>query len=130
MNALKTVSCWIDTLNEWVGRGVAWVTAGLVMVVFVDVLMRMGSLTRRDYDAWRFGRTSCLERVITVNLAKVNHLLRAFQQHAQAGGLRPSKTVYLSWGKGKKRQLRFSKSGMQNIEESYATHFLKPREGK
>ena len=40
MNALKTVSCWIDTLNEWVGRGVAWVTAGLVMVVFVDVLMR------------------------------------------------------------------------------------------
>jgi TRAP-type mannitol/chloroaromatic compound transport system permease small subunit len=40
MNALKTVSCWIDTLNEWVGRGVAWITAGLVMVVFVDVLMR------------------------------------------------------------------------------------------
>jgi TRAP-type mannitol/chloroaromatic compound transport system permease small subunit len=40
MNALKTVSCWIDTLNEWVGRGVAWVTAGLVMVVFIDVLMR------------------------------------------------------------------------------------------
>ena len=40
MNALKTVSRWIDALNEWVGRGVAWVTAGLVMVVFVDVLMR------------------------------------------------------------------------------------------
>jgi TRAP-type mannitol/chloroaromatic compound transport system permease small subunit len=40
MNALKTVCRWIDTLNEWVGRGVAWVTAGLVMVVFVDVLMR------------------------------------------------------------------------------------------
>jgi TRAP-type mannitol/chloroaromatic compound transport system permease small subunit len=40
MNALKTVSRWIDILNEWVGRGVAWVTAGLVMVVFVDVLMR------------------------------------------------------------------------------------------
>ncbi len=40
MNALKIVSRWIDTLNEWVGRGVAWVTLGLVVVVFVDVLMR------------------------------------------------------------------------------------------
>jgi TRAP-type mannitol/chloroaromatic compound transport system permease small subunit len=40
MNLLKTLSRWIDNLNEWVGRGVAWVTAGLVMVVFVDVLMR------------------------------------------------------------------------------------------
>ena len=40
MNALKIVSRWIDALNEWVGRGVAWVTAGLVTVVFVDVLMR------------------------------------------------------------------------------------------
>ena len=40
MNLLKTVSRWIDILNEWVGRGVAWVTLGLVVVVFVDVLMR------------------------------------------------------------------------------------------
>jgi TRAP-type mannitol/chloroaromatic compound transport system permease small subunit len=40
MNILKIVSRWIDTLNEWVGRGVAWVTLGLVVVVFVDVLMR------------------------------------------------------------------------------------------
>ena len=99
-------------------------------VSFVDVLMRMGRLTKEDHDAWRFGKTSCLERVITVNLAKINHLLRAFKQHAQAGGLRPSKTVYLSWGKGQKRQLRFSKSGMPNIEEAYATHFLKPGEGE
>ena len=40
MSILKIVSRWIDTLNEWVGRGVAWVTLGLVVVVFVDVLMR------------------------------------------------------------------------------------------
>ncbi len=26
MNVLKTFSRWIDILNEWVGRGVAWVT--------------------------------------------------------------------------------------------------------
>ena len=98
-------------------------------VSFVDVLMRIEKLTKADYDAWRFGRTSCLESVISVNLTKMNHLLRAFQQNARTGGLRPSRTAYLSWGRGPKRQLRFSKSSTPNIEEAYATHFLKPKEG-
>ncbi|MCP4348867.1 MAG: TRAP transporter small permease subunit [Desulfobacterales bacterium] len=40
MNFLKKLSRWIDTLNEWVGRGVAWVTFLVVLVVFVDVVMR------------------------------------------------------------------------------------------
>lgn len=40
MRALKTVSRFIDTLNQWVGKGVAWVTLGLVLIVFVDVVMR------------------------------------------------------------------------------------------
>ena len=40
MIALQQLSRWIDALNQWVGRGVAWVTLGLVLVVFVDVVMR------------------------------------------------------------------------------------------
>ena len=40
MNALQQLSRWIDALNQWVGRGVAWVTLGLVLVVFIDVVMR------------------------------------------------------------------------------------------
>ena len=40
MNVLKTFMRWIDGLNEWVGRGVAWVTLALVLVIFVDVVMR------------------------------------------------------------------------------------------
>jgi TRAP-type mannitol/chloroaromatic compound transport system permease small subunit len=40
MNLLIQISRWVDTLNEWVGRGVAWVTALLVVVIFVDVVMR------------------------------------------------------------------------------------------
>jgi TRAP-type mannitol/chloroaromatic compound transport system permease small subunit len=40
MNVLKTFIHWIDGLNEWVGRGVAWVTLVLVLVIFVDVVMR------------------------------------------------------------------------------------------
>ncbi len=30
----------IDTLNEWIGRGVAWATFLVVIVVFTDVVMR------------------------------------------------------------------------------------------
>ena len=40
MKQLMTLARWIDTLNDWVGRGVAWVTLLLVLVVFVDVVMR------------------------------------------------------------------------------------------
>jgi TRAP-type mannitol/chloroaromatic compound transport system permease small subunit len=40
MEAIKALTRWIDGLNQWVGRGVAWVTLGLVLVVFVDVVMR------------------------------------------------------------------------------------------
>ncbi len=40
MEAIRTLSRWIDTLSEWAGRGVAWVTLGLVLVVFIDVVMR------------------------------------------------------------------------------------------
>ena len=40
MNFLSAISRAIDTMNEWIGRGVSWVTLGLVLVVFVDVVMR------------------------------------------------------------------------------------------
>lgn len=40
MKFLQMLSGAIDKLNEYVGRGVAWVTLGLVLVVFVDVVMR------------------------------------------------------------------------------------------
>jgi len=40
MNFLLRIARGIDVLNEWVGRGVAWVTLLLVLVIFVDVVMR------------------------------------------------------------------------------------------
>jgi TRAP-type mannitol/chloroaromatic compound transport system permease small subunit len=40
MGFLLKLSHFIDAINEWVGRGVAWVTLLLVLVVFVDVVMR------------------------------------------------------------------------------------------
>jgi TRAP-type mannitol/chloroaromatic compound transport system permease small subunit len=40
MKTLVTLARVIDAINDWVGRGVAWVTLLLVLVVFVDVVMR------------------------------------------------------------------------------------------
>ena len=40
MNTIKWLSRSIDNINEWVGRATAWVTLGLVLVVFTDVVMR------------------------------------------------------------------------------------------
>ena len=40
MNMLEKLSRRIDTLNEWIGQGVAWITLALVVVIFIDVVMR------------------------------------------------------------------------------------------
>lgn len=40
MQILRAICFWIDMLNIWVGKFVAWITALVVMVVFVDVVMR------------------------------------------------------------------------------------------
>ncbi len=40
IKASETLCRRIDTLNEWVGRGVAWATLLVVIVVFTDVIMR------------------------------------------------------------------------------------------
>ena len=40
MEILKSLCDRIDSMNAWIGRLVGWVTLGLVLVVFVDVVMR------------------------------------------------------------------------------------------
>lgn len=97
-------------------------------ISFVDILMRMEKLKKADYERWRFGKVPCLEQVITLNLAKLNTMLRTLHENARRGGLKPSRTVYKSWGKGPKRLLLFSKSGDPKIEAAYSLHFLKPGE--
>ena len=96
-------------------------------VCFVDILLRIGKLTKENHEAWLYRKVPYLERVIQVNLMKVNYMLRMFGQNARKGGLLPSTTVYVSRGKGPRTPLRFSKSGDSNIEEAYSTHYLKPR---
>jgi TRAP-type mannitol/chloroaromatic compound transport system permease small subunit len=40
MGVIIKLCRWIDALNTWVGRVVAWATALVVAVVFIDVVMR------------------------------------------------------------------------------------------
>jgi len=93
---------------------------------FVDVFMNLGYLSKSDYESWRFRRVSSLERVLTVNLSRINFIMKAVRRNSLNGHLKPSMTVYKSWGKGKKTLLQFSKSGDPAIETAYATHFVKP----
>ena len=96
-------------------------------ISMVDLLMELGKLSREDYERWRFRQVPFLERVIQVNLAQLNAILRAVRTNSARGKLKASWTAYMSWGKGKRQPLRFSKSGDPNLERAYATHYLLPR---
>ena len=93
----------------------------------VEVLIEMGVLTKEKYEDWRRGRVSYLERVCQINLGKlstINHEIRVF---ARKNNLKPSWSDYRKWGKGNHIRLRFSKSGDEQIEKLYATHYVSPR---
>ena len=91
----------------------------------VDLFVQMGKLSKEDYEDWRFKRIPHLEKVLNCSLSKANRILRILKYHAEAIGLKPSRTVYMKWGKGKQRiALRFSKSGEPNVELSYSTHYI------
>jgi hypothetical protein len=94
---------------------------------FVDIFMRLGYLSKSDYEHWRFKRVPYLERVLTLNLPTINFVMKTVRRNSLNGHLKPSMTVYKSWGKSKKTLLQFSKSGDPSIETAYATHFVKPK---
>lgn len=95
-------------------------------ICFVDVLMKLDYLSKSDYEHWRFQRVSPLERVLRVHLSRINFIMKTVRRNSLNGHLKPSITVYKSWGKGKKTLLQFSTSGDPSIEAAYATHFVRP----
>ena len=96
-------------------------------IAFVDIFMKLGYLDVVDYEKWRRGQIPYLEKVIKVNLKKIQFVLKSVRQNCERGKLKESRTVYKSWGKGPKKSLRFSKTGAQHIEEVYSTHYLRPK---
>jgi hypothetical protein len=97
-------------------------------ISMVDVLMAMGTLTKENYERWRFRQVPHLEQVLPGSLNKFQFLLRTLRSHARDElGLTPSRTVYTSWGKGRRQPLRFSKYGNPYVEELYSTHYVSRR---
>ena len=90
----------------------------------VDVLIAVGVLAKADYENWRFGRVDYLERVCKVNLKKLSAINREIRVFAKRNNLKASWTDYRKWGKGENIRLRFSKSGDEQIERLYATHYV------
>lgn len=91
----------------------------------VDVLVAMGMLTREDSERWRRREVPCLEGVMRGSLGSISFVMRTLIANSQRGNLKPSWTAYVSWGKGRRGPLRFSRSGDPNIERAYATHWLR-----
>jgi hypothetical protein len=91
----------------------------------IDIFMALDYLKDNDIKDWRMKRVPYLERKIACNLGKTNHILRELARYAKAIGLKPSMTIYSSWGKGDKQPLRFSKFRDPNLEKAYSTHYVK-----
>lgn len=130
MKSVSAVNYRKDKLFAGVARAVAEALAISGFVAPVDVLLRIGRLTKRDYEDWRFGRIPCLERVCVGNLAKLNRTLRILEIHCREFGLIPSQTAYRKWGGGKRVPLRFSKSGDPNLEAAYSRHYVANEKSK
>ena len=94
----------------------------------VDVLMDLNVLAKGEYENWRRGRVDYLERVCNVNLHKLSEIMKLMRGYAAKTGLKPSWTFYRQWGCKESRKLRFSKSGKEEIEQAYATHYVMTKE--
>lgn len=92
----------------------------------VELLMGLGYLTAKDHENWRMGRVSFMEQVCGTNLKKLSRIMKLLRIYAKEHNLNPSYTAYMTWGKQKKRKLRFSKTGKPFIEQAYATHYVSP----
>lgn len=95
----------------------------------VQVLLDLGILSKEDYERWRFVKVDYLERVCKVNLSKLSFVMREIRSYAAKNNLKASWTFYKQWGQknlAHATQLRFSKSGNEDIEKAYATHYIDP----
>jgi hypothetical protein len=95
------------------------------LVAPVDVLTGLGWLRKESAEAWRRGRIPYLERVTQASLGKLSRALRILHDWAKHTGLQPRETVYVSWTPSRHR-LRFTKTGDENLERAYRTHWISP----
>ena len=57
---------------------------------FIDVFIKLGYLSKSDYENWRFKRVSPLERVLSLNLSRINFIMKTVRRNSVNGHLNPS----------------------------------------
>jgi hypothetical protein len=62
-------------------------------ICFIDVFMKLGYLSKSDYEHWRFQRVSSLERVLTVNLSRIHFIMKTVRRNSVNGHLKPSRSI-------------------------------------
>lgn len=93
----------------------------------VDVLLAMGRLSKENYERWRFRQVPHLENVLPGSLNEHTYFCRELRAYARDElSLKPSRTAYMSWGKGRRQPLRFSKYGQPHLDELFSTHYVSP----
>ncbi len=113
-----------DKYYPRVVRAVGKILARADVVAPTEILIEMGNLSQKNYEAWRKGKVPFLERVFEGNLSKANRILRIIGFHVHDLNMVPKINHYHQWCKGKKRALQFSKSGDKKLEEAYSRHYL------
>jgi hypothetical protein len=69
----------------------------------VDVLLAMKSLSKDNYERWRFRQVPHLERVLPGSLKQHTFFCQELRRYARDElGLKPSHTACMSWGKGRR----------------------------
>jgi len=89
----------------------------------VDVLMDIGTLSKKNYESWHKGSVPYLEKVCHGSLNSLSFTMGVIRKYARELNLKASYTYYKAWGK-KGIILRFSKYGKEEIEQLYATHYI------
>ena len=93
----------------------------------VDVLLAMERLSKENYERWRFRQVPHLEKVLPGSLNQHALFCRELRAYARDElDLKPSRTAYMSWGKGRRQPLRFTKYGQPHLEELFSTHYVSP----
>ncbi|SES09880.1 hypothetical protein SAMN04487944_11812 [Gracilibacillus ureilyticus] len=93
----------------------------------VELFVKMGRLRHKQVKDWRFRQIPYLESVIVGQFTKQTYILEMLKKFATEHNLKPSITIYKSWGKGPGELLQFSRKGSRFIEELYSTHYVKGR---
>ena len=110
-----------DKLYPKVVRAVGQLLQEKNEISTVDVILKMGNITPKDYEKWRRGKVPHLERVFQGSLSKAGRMLKVINFHMHyLNMIKYEKPMKVLNGK---TFLRYSKSGLKKLEEDYSRSF-------